>query len=582
MKIAQTYLNTIIDELNMMVVVISKDNTLVSANKAMLEFAGLSLEDVMGEPLWELPWLKHDPDIQNKLMFALSDSYFGTSSRFNASYKDREGLEYEIDFIVKPVMKEDEPEYFICMGYNITELVQARKALTERERRIKAFFDHSNEGYFFLSLPDKIQKDEVTDQIILEMIEHFKLDDISQRFEEIYGVKVKDANHIFRILQIEDRLEGVISSLVESRSVTYQMSFVVEEKIKHVEVVLVGIYDNDQFEGCFGIVRDTTDQVNYLDKITFLAHKDYLTGINNRRNFFNEGDALIEVCKKENSPLSIVMFDIDHFKKVNDTYGHDAGDVVIRDLAKLVADSICEKCVFGRYGGEEYIVLVPYPVEDVHDKFEIIREKVSEKEFDEDNTPVHITISTGIYDLDLDNDSLQSGISKADKALYESKSNGRNQTTIYVDSIHGISSRDKLTGLFTAKSMRYKLNKTLMDVQSIEDSMWVIYFKLSVLKEDRLLTEVRHHKTMATCLSRTIRNSDYIGRIGKHGFMVVLRNVNMKQVDDKHQRMIDNIEIGFSGMLGNVLTIETSALNVTNLKSDEYIIEEAEKHLEII
>ncbi|MCH4887688.1 diguanylate cyclase [Acidaminobacter sp. JC074] len=582
MKIAPNYLNTIIDELNMMVVVISKDNTLISANKSMLEFAGLSLDDIKGEPLWDLPWLKHDPDVQNKLMFALSDSYFGTSSRFNASYKDRKGLEYEIDFIVKPVMNEDEPEYFICMGYNITELVQARKALTDRERRIKAFFDHSNEGYFFMSLPDKIHKDKVNDQIIQEMIEHFKLEDISRRFTEIYGKKAECAAEIFEILSIEEPLEEVLKKMVENRSVTYQITFDVNGDVKHTEVVLVGIYEEDDFEGCFGIVRDTTNQVEYLEKITYLAHKDYLTGINNRRNFFTEGNALFDLSKKNKSPLSLVMFDIDHFKRVNDTYGHDAGDVVIRDLAKLVDERICEKCVFGRYGGEEYILVIPHPIHEVYKEFETIRSMIDKTMFDEDHVPIHITISLGIYSLDLDRDTLESGITKADRALYESKSNGRNQTTIYVDSIHGDSARDELTGLFTEQSMRYKLNKTLMDVKAIDDTMWVIYFKLNVLKEDRLLTERRHFKTIATCLSRSIRNSDYIGRVGKHGFMVVLRNVNMKQVDDKHQRMIDNIEIGFSGMIGNVLTIKTSILNVSRYKNDDQVVKEADKHLEAI
>lgn len=149
MNLNQDYLSTIVEELNMMIVVIGKDNTLLSANKVMLEFAGVQIEDVKGMALWDLPWLKHDADLQNKVLFALSNSYLGESSRFNISYKHSNGEVHEIDFIVKPIMKDGEPEYFITMGYNITDLVRAQKALTERDRRIKAFFDYSSEGYFF-------------------------------------------------------------------------------------------------------------------------------------------------------------------------------------------------------------------------------------------------------------------------------------------------------------------------------------------------------------------------------------------------------------------------------------------------
>jgi len=578
MNIDKNYLSTIIDELNMMISVISKDNTLIAANKILLDFAGVTLNDVKGEALWDLPWLKHDVDLQNKLLFAITDSYMGESSRFNASYKSATGEVHEIDFIVKPIMIDDEPEYFITMGYNITELVGARKALTERDRRIKAFFDYSSEGYFFLSLPDTLKMEDISDELVDQVIQHYKLEDVNKRFVDIVGQEITCAVDMFDALMINGEAQALVKEIIIKGSVT------LEKRIngKHLEILIVAIYDEGAFEGSFGIVRDITEQVEHIEQITYLANKDYLTGIDNRRSFFTEGHKKFDISQSSGDAITVVMFDIDHFKRVNDTYGHDAGDVVIRDIAILVEKEMCESCVLGRYGGEEYIALIPQKMDKVYKKFETIRKAIEQKVFDAEHVPIHVTVSLGLYQVNYEHDTLESAITKADKALYESKENGRNQSTIFMESIHGESALDPLTNLYTDVSMRYKLNKSLYDIKIMGDSLWMIYFKLDVIKEDRLLTEPRHYKTMALCLKKSIRSSDYIGRLGKYGFLVVLRNVNMKQVEDKHQSMVDNFEIGFSGMINNVVSIKSCFYNASNSANVDEMFKEMNKQLENI
>jgi diguanylate cyclase (GGDEF)-like protein/PAS domain S-box-containing protein len=89
------------------------------------------------------------------------------------------------------------------------------------------------------------------------------------------------------------------------------------------------------------------------------AYKDNLTGINNRENF--EGIFSIEIAnaKQNNLPLSLIIFDVDHFKLVNDTYGHQAGDIILIDLVRLIADNIKNGDIFARWGGEEFVILTP-------------------------------------------------------------------------------------------------------------------------------------------------------------------------------------------------------------------------------
>lgn len=303
--------------------------------------------------------------------------------------------------------------------------------------------------------------------------------------------------------------------------------------------------------------------------MTYLANKDYLTGINNRRHFFYKASNVFKLSIDANVPVSLVMFDIDHFKRVNDTYGHDVGDIVIKDIAHIVKENISEDCIFARYGGEEYIVLMPQKMENVYKKFEDIRNKIELYAFNAKNKKVHVTVSLGLYQADKKIDSLETCITKADKALYESKQNGRNQSTIFIESIHGESAFDPLTQIYSDITMRYKLNKSMYDAKKSEENIWIIYFEMQVVKTDKLLPIERHYKTMALCLKKNIRNTDYVGRIGDNAFMVVLRNVNLNQVENKYHNMVENIEIGFSGMINDVVHIDGCYYNAKNAQSVE-------------
>lgn len=90
----------ILDEVNMMIALLSLDNTLISANRALLEFANVKLEDVKDLPYWELPWVEDSPDLKNKLLFGITEAYMGEVSRFSANYTDQNGELHEIDFLL--------------------------------------------------------------------------------------------------------------------------------------------------------------------------------------------------------------------------------------------------------------------------------------------------------------------------------------------------------------------------------------------------------------------------------------------------------------------------------------------------
>jgi len=159
------------------------------------------------------------------------------------------------------------------------------------------------------------------------------------------------------------------------------------------------------------------------------AYKDNLTGINNRENFEDIFGLEIGNASLNNLPLSLIIFDVDNFKLVNDTYGHQAGDMLLKDLVQLVESNIKNGDIFARWGGEEFVILTPSTeINGAYNLAENLRKLVQSYVFNyvENN----LTLSFGIAQLSSD-DTKKTLFEKADKALYEAKKNGRNRTEIH-------------------------------------------------------------------------------------------------------------------------------------------------------
>lgn len=156
------------------------------------------------------------------------------------------------------------------------------------------------------------------------------------------------------------------------------------------------------------------------------AHVDALTGALTRRAFADDLERAVASYRRNGAECSLIMFDLDHFKKVNDTYGHLAGDAVLRAVGRLVKRELRAEDRFGRLGGEEFGVLVAADVETATDIAERLRHAVSVaivKGFED----VRVTASLGVAACDIEIDSVMSLMSKADERLYAAKRNGRNQ-----------------------------------------------------------------------------------------------------------------------------------------------------------
>jgi diguanylate cyclase (GGDEF)-like protein len=175
------------------------------------------------------------------------------------------------------------------------------------------------------------------------------------------------------------------------------------------------------------------------DEIERLANTDPLTGLLNRRAFGAACEVELARSRRQQTPVSVLVLDIDHFKQVNDRFGHGFGDDVLRAVASRVSDEIRATDVVARVGGEELHVLLPATSSaGARDLAERIRAAVEAMRWGLTDEPdLKVTLSIGIGEL-LDGESLSDAIARADAALYEAKRQGRNQVSSTVSGRTGL------------------------------------------------------------------------------------------------------------------------------------------------
>ena len=176
-------------------------------------------------------------------------------------------------------------------------------------------------------------------------------------------------------------------------------------------------------------INSNLELLDLFAKVKEMANRDFLTGLYNRRYFFATARPLFQKAKRKGSKLAVVMIDIDDFKNINDTYGHDVGDICIKEVKRILTKNLRESDLISRFGGEEFCILLEdISEEDIHILFDKIRNSFETNIITVNEKSVQYTISVGIsYCL---SDSLDELIKLSDKALYEAKNNGKNRVVI--------------------------------------------------------------------------------------------------------------------------------------------------------
>ncbi|RVU37909.1 diguanylate cyclase [Hwanghaeella grinnelliae] len=236
------------------------------------------------------------------------------------------------------------------------------------------------------------------------------------------------------------------------------------ERNQHVPVVVVTIDDkqstlHDMLEaGATDFVRKPVDEEELVarcrnllrmrsyqgelqktvERLHVMATIDSLTGACNRRHFLDRLETEVARAQRFNEPLSIAMLDADHFKSINDTYGHAVGDDVLRALTRACVEMLRRHDIVGRLGGEEFAICMP---ETTMDKAQIVcdrlRQNIAGLNVKSHDNEVKFTVSMGVTQYSRGGDSTESFMSRADAALYQAKNQGRNQVILSIADENG-------------------------------------------------------------------------------------------------------------------------------------------------
>ncbi len=306
-----------------------------------------------------------------------------------------------------------------------------------------------------LDVDDKIEhlfiKIEANPQLLFKEEVQGKIEDfILKRFEADKKLVIEQTSDISKFVTLMGQYlnDAISSSGTGSKNVLS-----IKEKIQSIDLSNNGLKELEELQtelvAAAGSIEDEMDTVSdklksgkskvqeleekvktleeELTKSKSESMKDHLTGLLTRRAYDEEVKRIESRYKRSNTQYAVVFFDLDYFKKINDTYGHDCGDVILSTFAKILDKNTRDEDIVGRYGGEEFVAIVHFNLNrELLQYLKRIKTIVTSNSFLYKGNKIKVTFSAGVS-IRPNHDSYENTIQKADMLLYEAKENGRDQ-----------------------------------------------------------------------------------------------------------------------------------------------------------
>ena len=313
------------------------------------------------------------------------------------------------------------PDHFVALFDVITERKKAEIALEERARQLRFVLEGSELGFWDWDVVSgKVERNPRWGQIL------------GYSFEELQHTAQQWSDFVHP--DDRERAWASVFDALEGRTAAHKLEYRMLHKDGSIRWILdqAKVMQRDEngkgIRMC-GTHTDITERKLLEEELRRQAHIDYLTGVHNRRHFMERAEQELSRAHRYGSPLSMLMLDIDHFKQINDRYGHKVGDIVLKAVADLCHATFRDVDILGRLGGEEFAVLLPET--DQHfavDAAERLRETITNARIPlAEGLPVTFSVSIGVSSLSSPDDNIDVLLSLADKALYAAKESGRNR-----------------------------------------------------------------------------------------------------------------------------------------------------------
>jgi len=273
------------------------------------------------------------------------------------------------------------------------------------------------------------------------------LEELLKQYDVVNAISGEDALDIVKKEKIDLILLDIMMPVMDGYEVCRRLKS--DDNTKNIPIIFITAKaDEDSIEKAYDLggtdyvtkpfrpkelISRVKKELKYhemLEELKLLASTDSMTKLYNRRYFSNMSEFIFSLMKREKQNLSVIMLDIDKFKNINDTYGHKIGDDVIISLANKLIEHQRQSDIICRYGGEEFVILLP---KTSLDETNILAQKIR-KEIESIilnisiNKDLKFTVSVGVSQVDLENESnVEVALKRADDALYEAKESGRNK-----------------------------------------------------------------------------------------------------------------------------------------------------------
>ena len=243
----------------------------------------------------------------------------------------------------------------------------------------------------------------------------------------LFNIKLKNED---LSLLLKDH-EEILNSIYSRKQSVYPI--ISDNEKYYIEFSTKDIGKKDELAGILLTVEDVTLREGLEQQLREMAQTDELTGLNNRRYFIDQTNKALDHAVRYGEALTLLMMDIDYFKRINDTYGHICGDIVLKTLAQEIKSSFRSSDIIGRIGGEEFVAaMISTTSAEAYAKSEALRSRIEGLRIKCNGSEIRVSISIGIAEFYRDqNLKLDDLISFADDAMYQAKERGRNQTVVY-------------------------------------------------------------------------------------------------------------------------------------------------------
>ncbi|NKN32718.1 diguanylate cyclase [Marichromatium bheemlicum] len=310
-------------------------------------------------------------------------------------------------------------ELVINLASIAIERTQASEALRASEERLSLVLRGTEDGWWDWDL--------TSDRVFYSL-----------RWWEMLGYDegaLEADRYLWRLLihpEDQARVQEVFDQALASTSSAYSIEFRLLHRNGHyVPVLSRGFIQRDPSGRPLrvaGANTDLTERKRLEQRLRELANTDDLTGLTNRRHFFTKLQHALDRTRRHHTATAVLMLDLDHFKQINDSYGHGGGDAVLRAFAAVLRAELRSTDCAGRLGGEEFAVLVPdSDLDAAHQFAERLRGHIAALRVEHKETVIEVTVSIGCTQVEADDRDPDSILARADEALYRAKRNGRDR-----------------------------------------------------------------------------------------------------------------------------------------------------------